>query len=149
MFRIGSFRGKYDFLSNFHAAPIEIRGVLWPTVEHAFQAAKSLKPEEHEYIRKLDMPSKAKKAGRKVTLRSDWEKVKLSVMRYLVFQKFAQNPALRNQLLATGERELVEGNTWHDQYWGSCICEKCIHAPGQNQLGKILMEVRKVMRESK
>ena len=133
---IDRFAGKHEFLSNFHPSPIEVDGILYPTVEHAFQAAKTDDPEEKRTIAAAATPSKAKQKGRKVTLRPDWEKVKVGIMEGLVRMKFEAHTKLRRQLLATGHTELVEGNTWNDRYWGVCQGE------GRNELGKILMKVR-------
>ncbi len=142
---IGEFRGEHGFLSNFSKSPIEYEGEVYPTLEHAFQAAKTRDPEERARIRKTANPVVAKRIGRKVSLRGDWEEVKGEVMFALLRQKFGI-PALREKLLATGEEELVEGNRWHDKYWGRCSCEKCGGA-GQNELGKALMLVRKELSE--
>ena len=79
--------------------------------------------------------------GRHVTLRPDWEEVKVDVMREGLRHKF-KNPSLRAKLLATGNEELMEGNTWHDNTWGNCVCQKCQNIPGRNMLGMLLMELR-------
>jgi len=133
---IDRFDAEAGFLSNFAPSPIAWRGVTWATVEAAFQAAKTDSPEEAEKIRRAATPGKAKRLGRKVVLRSGWEAVKIPVMLALVRLKFAQNPALAAQLVATANQELVEGNSWGDTFWGVCDGE------GRNELGKILMLVR-------
>jgi predicted NAD-dependent protein-ADP-ribosyltransferase YbiA (DUF1768 family) len=69
-------------------------------------------------------------------------KVRVTVMKAVVRMKFLQNPELLKQLKETGDEELIEGNTWHDNFWGICYCGKC--KKGLNTLGKILMEVRKI-----
>jgi ribA/ribD-fused uncharacterized protein len=143
---IASFKGKYRFLSNFYDAPTWYEGVLYPTSEHAFQAAKTLDPEERERIRKLETPGKAKRAGRALKLRDDWEDVKLRVMYEVCLAKFLREP-LRSKLLDTGDAELIEGNYWHDTFWGACVCEDC--PEGRNELGKTLMVVRKDLRNPK
>lgn len=139
---INKFDGKYAFLSNFAESKISFEGITYPTVEHAFQAAKTLDEEERLYISSLATPGAAKKAGRKVCLRPDWEQVKYSVMEECVRKKFSI-PELRDKLIATGDEELVEGTYWHDNIWGNCYCPKCSAIEGQNNLGKILMKVRK------
>ena len=83
--------------------------------------------------------------GRRVKLRPDWENVKNEVMRELLMVKFGSGK-LREWLLATGDEKLVEGNTWHDNYWGSCICPRCRNR-GRNELGKTLMAIRQVLRD--
>ena len=133
---IDKFRGKYWFLSNFYESPIEDENIIYPTVEHYFQAQKTLNREEKLKIAKASKPAKAKKMGRQVNLRKDWEDIKLQVMEKALRQKF-QDPALCEKLIATGDEELVEGNPWGDRYWGVC------KGSGKNKLGKLLMKIRK------
>lgn len=129
------FDGEYRFLSNFSPAPVEYVGLKFPTVEHAYQAAKVDSQLLRYHISIAPTPSAARKLGQKVPLRPDWEAVKLDIMYGLLQQKFAE-PTLRTKLLATGEAELVEGNWWGDTFWGVC------GGVGQNQLGKLLMRLR-------
>ncbi|MCD7809542.1 MAG: NADAR family protein [Erysipelotrichaceae bacterium] len=136
---INRFRDEYDFLSNFYRVDIEYEGIIYPTVEHAFQALKTLDNDERLKISLLDTPTEAKRAGRKVTLRSDWEDVKLDIMKELIMIKF-HDPILKEKLLNTKDAILIEGNTWNDYYWGEC------KGKGQNHLGKILMEVRDMIK---
>ena len=142
---INKFEGEYNFLSNFYPSQITIDSVTYPTVEHAFQAAKTRSFLERIRISKLDTPGKAKSAGRKVELRSDWEKIKDQVMYNCLKEKF-KIKELKEKLLATGNEELIEGTTWHDNYWGNCSCEKCKNIEGKNMLGNILMRVREELR---
>jgi len=144
--RIEDFRGHYQFLSNSAPAPVSLEGVEYPTVEHAYQAAKTLDPGERQTIRSAATPGLARKLSRNLTRRPDWEEVKVEVMKGLVWQKFHGHPDLRQLLLATGEAELVEGNTWHDNFWGKCHCSRCAAAPGENWLGRLLMKVRDRLR---
>ena len=138
---IAMFDGKYAFLSNFEQSPFTVDGVTFPTVEHWFQAFKTLDPQEFRSIVAAETPGKAKRMGRHVTLRPDWEEVKVDVMREGLRKKFAI-PEFRVKLLATGDEELMEGNTWHDNTWGNCVCAKCQNIPGRNMLGMLLMELR-------
>jgi ribA/ribD-fused uncharacterized protein len=147
--RIDDFRGQYHFLANFAPAPVLLDGVSYPTVEHAYQAAKTLEPEGRQQIRAASTPGLAKKMGRRLTPRPDWDEVKVAVMRDLVRQKFNGRPALKKLLLATGEAELVEGNTWHDNFWGDCRCPRCAESTGLNWLGRLLMEVREGLRRAR
>ena len=142
---IDKFDGEYEFLSNFYNSEIIYEGIIYPTVEHAFQAAKTLNVDERTAISKLDTPGKAKRAGRKCNLREDWEEIKDGVMYNCIKSKF-QNPELRKLLLETGDEYLVEGTVWHDNYWGNCSCKKCENIQGRNQLGKTLMKVREELR---
>lgn len=139
---IDKFTGQYSFLSNFSAAQVFLDGQPYVSVEHAYQAAKTLDLQEREAIRALNgyEAAKAKKMGRRVTMRPDWEDVKIDVMTGLVRQKFTLHPSLRKKLLATEDQKLVEGNTWGDVYWGVC------DGKGENHLGKILMKVRNELR---
>lgn len=135
MNKIDNFDGEYRFLSNFYESPVEFEGHTYPSVEHAFQAAKTLDEDERAKIRNLDTPGKAKRAGKKVKLREDWDGVRVLVMGELVRRKF-EDPELRAQLLATGSAPLEEGNTWGDRFWGTC------GGKGENNLGRILEAVR-------
>jgi ribA/ribD-fused uncharacterized protein len=125
----------YEFLSNFHPAPVRLDRVEYPTVEHAYQAAKTLDETERQHVRSASTPDEAKKRGRRVTVRPDWEQIKVSVMRDLLRQKFS-DAVLRDRLLGTAPLILFEGNTWGDRFWGVCDGE------GQNWLGRLLMEIR-------
>ena len=138
---IDFFDGEYAFLSNFYNASCIFEEKFYPTVEHAFQAAKSLDQAERDWIAAAGSPGLAKRLGRRVNLRSDWEKVKFDVMEECLRSKFA-DPVLKQKLLATGDEELVEGNYWHDNTYGNCSCEKCKDIIGRNMLGNILMKLR-------
>jgi len=137
---IDSFKGETKWLSNFEPSEVTLEGVVYPTTEHAFQAAKTSSVEEREVVRTCSTPGKARRAGKKVTLRSDWEKVKVGLMAELNFQKFSKSEELREKLLATGKRPLIEGNSWNDKFWGVCKGE------GQNWLGRVLMLIREELR---
>ena len=136
---ISLFSGRYAFLSNFYPSQIAFEGQFYPTVEHAFQAAKTLDFAERERISSLGTPGLAKKAGRKLNLRPGWNDKRIEVMWHLLQLKF-EIPFLRNELLNTFPQELIEGNTWNDTFWGVC------DGKGENQLGVMLMEVRSHLR---
>lgn len=129
------FFGPFRFLSNFHFVDVEYDGVIYRTTEHAYQAAKTLDLTAREIIRQQERPREARRLGQEVVFRPDWEQIKLNVMMELTIQKYAKDP-LRSMLLDTGDLYLEETNTWGDVYWGVC------GGKGQNNLGKILMEVR-------
>ena len=135
------FDGEFAFLSNFYSSPITISGETYPTVEHAFQAFKTYDIEERKKIAAAPTPGKAKRMGRNVVLRPDWEEIKEDIMAICLKAKF-NIPELRDKLLATGDEELIEGNTWHDNTWGNCVCQKCQDIPGRNMLGMLLMKLR-------
>lgn len=135
-----SFKGTHEFLSNFYPCRVVLAAELYPTLEHAFQATKTADVVERVEILSAQTPGKAKRLGRAVNLRPDWEDVKVEVMRGLIEQKFGPllNPELVRALRLTGEALLVEGNYWHDNYWGVCFCEQCLGV-GENVLGRLLM----------
>lgn len=110
--------------------------VSYPTVEHAYQAAKTLSPYQRDLIAGLPRPAQAKAAGRRVDLRPDWPAVRLPTMHALLVQKFAPGTPLARRLDATGDRLLVEVNHWGDTFWGVC------DGAGENHLGRLLMEIR-------
>lgn len=137
------FADEFAFLSNFYAADVEFDGYVYPTAEHGFQAAKSTDPFYRERIWNAPTPGAAKRMGNNsVELRPDWDAVKLTVMETVVLSKFMRHPELQEKLVATGDAELIEGNTWGDRFWG-------VTADGQgaNHLGKILMRVRDYVRD--
>ncbi len=127
---------EYRFLSNFHPSEITYDGIVYPTVEHAYQAQKTLEPSLRKAIAALKTPGETKKAGRRVDIRDNWDNIKAGYMKELVFLKFATHPNLAVKLLNTRGKELVEGNTWGDTFFGVC------DGVGANHLGRILMEVR-------
>lgn len=130
-----SFSREHQFLSNFYPSSILYEGLVYPTSEHAYQAAKSDNPNNKLTISNLGTPGKAKRFGKKVELRPDWDDVKLDEMKKILRIKFA-NVLLAHKLIGTGEEELIEGNLWGDTFWGIC------RGRGENNLGKILMEIR-------
>lgn len=151
---INSFTDEWGFLSNFYPAVVYLDGVAYASVEHAYQAAKTLDLKRREIL-SLDFnprltAAKAKAIGRKIKpLRENWDEIKNGIMRELLIQKFS-HPALRDKLLSTLDMELVEGNWWHDVHFGVCfsefrgrLCDYGPHEPiGDNWLGRLLMEVR-------
>ena len=145
---INCFDGKWAFLSNFYWNEIEHEGIVYPTNEHFFQAMKTLDNDERRQIANCLTPGQAKRMGRRVALRSDWENVKEDVMLLGLCLKFADEQ-LADWLLETGDEELVEGTTWHDNEWGNCSCSKCANIEGKNKLGKLLMRVRDMIKEER
>ncbi len=139
---ITEFSGEYRFLSNFYEIPdgIVFRGVTYFTTENAFQAAKCSDPEDAKYIATCS-PGEAKRRGKECSRVSFWDEDKYKVMLELIRLKFAV-PELRAMLLRTGYQPIVEGNNWHDNYWGNCMCPQCLKKPGANVLGNLLMQVR-------
>jgi ribA/ribD-fused uncharacterized protein len=133
----------YGFFSNFAPYPIVVGGVTWPTSEHYFQAQKFADPATQKRIRTANSPMDAATLGRSRSfpLRRDWESVKDQVMYKALTAKFTQHPDLHEQLLATGDAQLVE-HTANDRYWADGGDGK-----GKNMLGKLLMRLRDELRE--
>jgi ribA/ribD-fused uncharacterized protein len=138
--RVEGFHGDFRFLSNFYESPIEVERLVYPTVEHAYQAAKTTLRGEHEAIARLPSPGQAKRAGSKLRPGEGWDARKVAVMEELVLLKFRTHAGLRDKLLGTGDCYLEETNTWGDRFWGVS------GGSGDNHLGKVLMRVRERLR---
>ena len=128
--------GKYRALSNFHEEPVAIDGLVFQTSEAAYMSRKTHDPAEKFQLTLLAKGSDAKKYGQTVTLREDWEEVKVEEMYEVLLAKFTQSLPLRELLLSTGNKIIEETNWWGDIFWGVC------GGIGQNQLGQCLMRVR-------
>lgn len=142
------FRGELAFLSNFHEQGFYCEALSRevPTSEHAFMALKTVDPAQQAHILEAATPGEAKRRGRGVTLRPDWDAgARVWAMRTVLDSKFAV-PDLRERLLATGTTKLVEVNEWHDQFWGDCWCPSHVGNPGVNMLGELLMSLRTELR---
>lgn len=130
---ISEFRGEYYFLNNFFNAPIEYKGLKYLNNEAAFHAQKDpLRAKEFTDL----SPNGAKRLGRRVNLRKDWDNVKIEIMYEINIAKFTQNQDLNKKLIETKNARLIEGNNWNDTFWGVC------NGIGRNELGKILERVR-------
>ena len=132
-----NFRKEYNFLSNFYPAKVTYEDITYPSVEHAFVAAKTLDLEERKPILSMTA-SQAKRYGRTVTPRKDWKNYRLLIMAWLVTQKFESTWLAKKLMLIT--KPIVEDNYWHDNFWGNC--EHC-PGTGRNELGHILTQIRK------
>lgn len=131
---IDSFVGEHSFLSNFYYAEMMYDGACYPTAENAYQAAKTTNHAERKPFRYYK-PGDAKRAGRRLILRSNWDEIKISIMQDVLQAKFS-NRILYQKLLNTGDQELIEGNYWNDRFWGVC------RGRGENHLGQLLMKIR-------
>jgi ribA/ribD-fused uncharacterized protein len=136
---IEGFREQWAALSNFAPVVVWLEGRPYPTVEHAYQAAKTVDVSERARIRLAPTPGKAKRIGATLTLRPDWDRARLEVMRRLLVQKFDQ-ARFAEVLFSTGDAQLIEGNDWGDVFWGVCRGE------GKNYLGLMLMDIRHEIR---
>jgi ribA/ribD-fused uncharacterized protein len=154
---IDKFDGRYNFLSNFYSVKIEHQGIKYPTLEHYYVAMKVKTDQQidgrnitmidcRELIAKMPQASRVKQFGKIIKVRRDWDDVKLDVMLWGVREKFKQED-LKQMLLDTGDQELIEGNFWHDNFFGVCSCGACL-GKGQNNLGKILMKIREEVRSN-
>jgi ribA/ribD-fused uncharacterized protein len=121
---------------------VQFEGIQYPSVEHAYQAAKSMDKDERITIRNAKTAAEAKRWGKRVKkLRPSWDEVKLEIMEYLIGEKFAPGTTLAGKLASTEPHELIEGNWWGDTFWGVC------RGVGQNHLGKLLMKQRALVIE--
>ena len=149
-----AFKGKLRPLSNYYMhqkiKDIDFPDIEYPSVEHAFQAAKTLDKTKRQEIAAASSPGKAKFLGRGVKLRADWENIKVSIMEQYLRQKF-QIKEIKEVLLKTGTCPIVEENTWHDNIWGQCTCANCVSRgkKGQNLLGGLLMKIRMELNEER
>lgn len=132
---INDFRKQYFFLSNFYERPFTYDGITYQNSEAAFQAQKTTDLQLRKEFANMK-PDEAKKKGRRVPLREDWETVKMQAMYDVCLAKFSQNPDLAGRLIATGTETLEEGNDWGDTTWGT------VNGVGENRLGKVLMRIR-------
>lgn len=143
---ITNFNGEHAFLSNFYRWTFrDDLGVTWESVEHYYQAHKVVPYSEG--VRQARSPGSSKRLGRQLSLRSDWEQMKVRIMHNALRWKFAPGSHLATLLLATGDEELVEGNNWCDQIWGDCSCPVHRDLPGQNLLGYLLNIRRQELRQ--
>ena len=138
--KIDAFEGDHRFLSNFHPSPVTYEKVQYSTIEHAYQAAKTLDEGERTAIHNATTPGKAKRLGAKATLRPDWRQINMDLMQDLINQKFVVGSELAESLLSTGDAELIEGNDWGDTFWGIC------DGKGENHLGEMLMKRRETLK---
>lgn len=143
---ITQFRGEHSFLSNFTTfeTPMLYGGSLYPSNEHFYQAMKFTDKGVRNSVR--THPAKGLKVYvRSLPCREDWDNIKLDVMLFGLRYKFSdKNPKLRHKLILTGEEIIQEGNWWNDKYWGVCLKTN----NGENNLGKLLMQVRSEIQES-
>lgn len=139
--RITSFTGKHRFLSNFYTCSVYYGGILYNSSEAAYQAQKSTDPEVRKHFAKMTARD-AKRHGKRIKLRDNWEAVKRDIMFAVLKKKFLGNTYLLNMLLSTGDAYLEEGNNWGDRYWGVC------KGKGENILGTLLMKLREQAKQA-
>lgn len=134
--------GRYSWLSNFWPVEVILDYLSYPSVEHAYQASKTLNALDREQIRIAETPGIAKRLGKLVIIRPGWGDMKISVMEELLRQKFS-DPGLAEKLMETYPLIIEEGNSWGDRFWG------VYKGKGKNHLGRLLMQVRSELLEKK
>jgi ribA/ribD-fused uncharacterized protein len=137
---IDRFTGENEFLSNFYEQEFSWTGLTWKTSEHAFQASKAIYLADFAMIKSAKTPAEAKRLGGQVRMVAGWDDKRIDVMYQVCKAKFMV-PELREKLLATGDHELIEGNNHNDKFWGK------VGNIGKNNLGKVLMRIRKELRD--
>lgn len=132
----------YPF-SNFSSFAVEWKDKLWPTSEHVYHSERFDDPKRKELIRNMRSAHEAFKYAQanKHLQRSDWDAIKLGVMKQILHEKVRQHPYVKKKLFDSGERELVE-DSWRDDFWGWGP-----RKDGKNHLGRLWMEVRKETRK--
>ena len=139
--KILGFQDEHRWLSNFTMCYVEFERMIYPSTEHAYQAAKTDDEFLRQHIQGLKLPVEAKRAGKEITLRLDWtDRLKLEIMADLQRQKYNQ-PYFKELLLATGDAYIEETNYWGDKFWGVC------RGVGKNHLGNIIMNIRDELRK--
>lgn len=143
---ITEFQGQNRFLSNFWACEIDAYGYTVASPEHAYVMSKTNNLDDRHLIAQIESSGQVKRFGKSITLRPDWDDaLRLRIMRALTIQKYARHAYLAQRLLDTYPQEVIEGNTWHDKFFGRCHCHRC-NGKGENHLGQILMDVREQLR---
>lgn len=132
------FKDEYRWLSNFWPSKVTLDGVTYPSVENAYQAAKTVIKDERKFFVNCTS-GQAKRRGKEITQREDWPFIKIAVMRDLLIQKF-RDPILKQKLIDTGDQRIREGNNWNDKFWGVCLKT----GVGNNHLGNLITEIRDI-----
>ena len=135
---IKEFQNEYRWLSNFAPVKINLCGIEFPSVEHAYMSAKS---DDLEWKKFCANPNNkagdVKRKSKNISLKDNWNDIKLEIMQKCIEQKFSQEP-YRTKLLETGTQFIQEGNRWNDKFWGVCLKTN----KGENHLGKLIMNFR-------
>ena len=138
---ITEFQNEYRWLSNFAPVKIKLYGLEFPSVEHAYMSAKSDDVEWKKFCsNQNNKAGDVKRQSRNITLKKDWNEIKLEVMANCIKQKFNTEP-YRTKLLETGTQHIQEGNRWNDKFWGVCLKTN----KGENHLGRLIMDVRSAL----
>lgn len=140
---IWQFQENFRFLSNFWPVKIKYQGLKYPSSENAYHAAKCQQPNDKLKFVGLS-EAHAKRLGKRVECRADWNQVKLQVMEEILRLKFEPGSELAKKLIETEPYTLIEGNLWNDTYWGAPLTSIKLDGTytGENHLGKLLMKLR-------
>ena len=141
---IREFRGEFRWLSNFTRCHVHLDGRDFPSIERAYMSAKSDDQDWKDFCERTELAGDVKKASRNIELISDWDEIKVGIMRECIDQKF-NHPFLKAKLIATGDWHIQEGNMWNDKFWGVCLKTNT----GKNVLGELIMEKRRQLRGGK
>ena len=137
--RIDNFNGYFDFLNNEYSCPVFYKGLLYKSISHGYQAARSDKQHIREKIALADTAIELYDIASKIEDPENWIKVRLLVMEILLRDKFRRNKDLRERLKATANRDLINAYadlTLSNIFWG------VVDNKGQNNLGRLLEEIR-------
>ena len=140
---IDCFRGENFVYSNFYGIPVVYKDHVYKSSEHAFHAQKATNEKDRQYIEDAPTPGIAKRRGREIKCRADWNDIRVDEMASIVYAKFSRNSHLHDKLCSTGDSLIIEGNAHGDTFWGMVKDSKGEWV-GKNNLGKILMIVRGV-----
>lgn len=135
---ITEFKDEYRWLSNFYPSPFVYNNIHFATNEHFYQAHKAVRRDEFLRVASSPTPGAAKKLGRTVQMLDQWDIYKEQIMYTGLSHKFSTHPKLKQLLIDTYPRMLIEGNWWGDKYWGICLKTN----EGENRLGHLQMILR-------
>lgn len=153
---IGTFKGENEWASNFYfQAPFYVGGVLFKSSEHYFAACKTIDANWCQRIIDAPIAADAKRLGGKCPIRPNWNIVRIPTMADALWYKFSQNTDIQQKLIETTTQEMIEGNWWHDNFWGDCRCNnksgkhpECLDI-GLNKLGRLLMNLRRYFQDGR
>lgn len=137
---VGFYDREFYCFSNFSSFAVKWKGKLWPTSEHAYQAAHFFKTAP-ALANKIHKAKSAYEAYKLANLYADkdqenWNEIKITIMEDIVRHKLKQHSYIMHKLMQTGKRLIVEDSP-KDAFWGWGP-----KRDGRNELGKIWMKLR-------
>jgi len=135
------FNGETHPLSNFYPAKINVDGKIYKTAEHYYQSEKATNTMDKSRVMQAESPSNARRIGKQIKKRADFDEIKDIIMYKGVKAKFTQNVEVKAYLLATGDRYLIEDASF-SPYWGTGYNDM-----GENKMGKMLMQIRDELKQ--